>query len=419
MTEYPELERLFANKSHLLHKIAQDDPHGIVRSRAESLISEALEVGVSGIDKLVHDSGGDCRKFRNLTDEVMVALYFQRRSASASLLSDCAFGPAPTYTPDLKIITTEGHEILVEVTCRSSGETAMNLLVREMIEKNQFPFRISHALGFKLSSSALDFDTWKVKTEFAVRDSRTKIAQKAIELATHELTKLLATPAASGLITIRDLDKAAEVRLGVGDDEAWDEVWKTGDFIASFQFEPTTAGKGYVSGIVTSVRILPDDELRSAFLRDIKRKASNRDKLPVEKRALPFIVAYVCEELDLMPETTKSVLTGQKTWLSKATREEQKTWVASSRAQRPQQVQEAIERAYQNQWGATLDEWGHGTEELMPFHQDGLYLDAVHMPDFAWGKNLTGIFILRNNGKKYQWLPNPFSKDASITSWLQ
>jgi len=82
-------------------------------------------------------------------------------------------------------------------------------------------------------------------------------------------------------------------------------------------------------------------------------------------------------------------------------------------------VQEAIEGAYQNRWGSTLDDWGHGSEGLMAFHKDGLYLDAVHTPEAIWGSNLTGVVVLRNTGTHIQWLPNPFSEDASTTSWLQ
>jgi hypothetical protein len=419
MAEYPELERLFAHNKPFLNKIAQDDPDGIVRSRAESVISGALEAGVRGVNKLVNDSGGDCRKFKNLTHEVMVALYFQKRSANVSILGDCAFGPSPIYAPDLEIITIEGHEILVEVTCRSSSATEMHRLVREMIEENQFPFRISHALGLKLSSSALDLDAWNVQKEHDARDAQKETAQKIIELATCAFTKLSETQAASGLIIIRDLNQTAEITLGIGGDEAWAGMWERGEFIACFQFEPITADKGYASGSVTSAHILPDDELRSAFLRDIKRKALNRDKLPVEKRNLPFIVAYVSEEWELVPEIAHSILIGQTTWLSDTTIEEQKNRVSALRAKQPQPVQEAIEGAYQNRWGETLNAWGHGEEGFKAFDEDGLYLDAVHMPNFAWGRNLTGVFILRNNGRDLQWLPNPFSKDASTTSWLQ
>jgi hypothetical protein len=55
----------------------------------------------------------------------------------------------------------------------------------------------------------------------------------------------------------------------------------------------------------------------------------------------------------------------------------------------------------------------------MAFNKDGLYLDAVHMPEATWGSNLTGVVVLRNTGTHLQWLPNPFSEDASTTSWLQ
>jgi hypothetical protein len=410
MAEYPVLEQLFAHNKPFLEKITQDDPHGFVRFRAERVISEALKAGIIGVDKLVSDSGGDCRKFKNLTHEVMVALCLQRLPANVSLLGDCAFGPAPIYTPDLEITTADARTILVEVTCRSSGATAISIPIREMIEKGKFPFRISYTLGSALSSSAIEFNN---------REIQENIVQKTIELATRELTRLSTSPGASGLITIRDPDKAAEITLGVEIDGAWDAVLESRDFIACFHFEPTTDGKGYAAGGITGVHFIPDDEMVSAFLRDIERKAKKRDKLPNEKRNFPFIVVYVSEEQDLMPQITSSALTGQTTWLASATSEEQKRWVASSRDKKPKPVREAIELAYQNQWGSTLDDWGHGLEGLMAFHKDGLYLDAVHMPESAWGRNLTGVLILRNNGTHLQWLPNPFSEDASITSWLQ
>jgi hypothetical protein len=407
MCEYPELERLFVNNQLFLQKIAQEDPHGVVRSRYELMISKAREAGVSGINKLVDDSGGSCSKFKNLIHEVMVALYFQGCSVKASILSDCAFGPAPIYTPDLEIITNEGCEVLVEVTCRSGGATAMSQPIDEMIRKGQFPFQISYALGSNLSSSAIGNKA---------RDVQDKDVKMIIELATDEFTKM--SPAVSGLITIRDLGQAAEIRLGVESDEAWEAMWESEDFIVCFQFEPTMIGCGYTSGGVTSAHILDRDKLQSAFLHDIKRKAVKRDKLPPEKHSLPFIVAYICEEWELISEITKSALTGHTTGRS-ATNEKRKECVAYSRAQKPNPVQEAIAHAYQNQWGATLDDWGHGSEGLMVFHEDGLYLDAVHKSDFNWGQNLTGVLILRNNGTQCQWLPNPFSKDSSTTSWLQ
>ncbi|WP_437798929.1 hypothetical protein [Sorangium sp. So ce693] len=409
MAAYPTIERLFANNRRLLASIAKDDPHGFARWRGELVISQALKAGVAGVDKLVRDSGGNCSKFINLTHEVMVALCLQRLPANVSILDDCAFGSAPIYTPDIEISTIDGRAILVEVTCRSNGATAMDLLVHEMVKNGQFPFRISYALGPALSSSAISHDDRKIQEE---------TAQRVIELATREFAKLSATPA-PGLITIRAPEQAPEITLGAGVDEAWDAAWGSGDIIACFRFEPTTAGEGYASGGVTSARILPDDELRSAFLHDIKRKAVRRENLPAEKRKLPFVVAYVSEEWALRPGMTNSALTGHRAWLSSATNAERKSWVASSRAKRKKEVQAAIERAYQNGWGSTLDDWGHGSEGLMAFYKDGLYLDAVHMHDFAWGSKLTGVVVLRNNGTHIQWIPNPFSEDASTTSWLQ
>lgn len=410
MADYPTLERLFANSRHFLESIAKDDPHGVTRSRGELVISRALKAGVTGVDKLVRDSGGSSSKFSNLTHEVMVALCFQRLRANVSLLNDCAYGHAPIYTPDLEIITTDGRVTLVEVTCGSSGATTMDLLVHDMIETGQFPFRITYALGPALSSSAVRSDA---------RTAQEEAAKKTIALATRELSSVSAAVAAPGLLTIRDLEQPPEITLGDTGDEAWNAVWESGDFIASFRFEPTKVGEGYASGGVTSAHILREDELCMAFLHNINRKADRRDKLPTEKRKLPFIVAYVAEESELMELMTGSALTGHRTWLCNATYEERKMWVASSRATRAKQVQEAIERAYQNGWGPTLDDWGHGSEGLMAFHKDGLYLDAVHIPEKAWGTNLTGVLILRSNGMHLQWLPNPFSKDASTTSWLQ
>jgi hypothetical protein len=412
MSVYPQLALLFQNHQSLLQKIEQDDPRGWVRSRYELMISKAREAGVSGIEKLVRDcddSADACSKFKNLMHEVMVALYFQNCSFKASILRDCEFGDDLIYTPDLKIITNEGCEVLVEVTCRSSGATAMSQPIDEMIENGQFPFRISYALGSNLSSSAIDN---------VARTVQDKDVKKIIDLATDEFTKLSATPAVSGLIIIRDLGQAAEIRPEVESDEAWEIMWEREDFIVCFQFEPTMAGPGYTSDGFTSVHILPRDKLQPAFLYEIKRKAVKRDKLPMEKHNLPFIVAYICEESELIPEITKSTLTGHTTGRS-ATNEERKKWVASSRAQKSKLVQDAIAHAYQNQWGATLDDWGHGSEGLMAFHEDGLYLDAVHKSDFNWGQNLTGVLILRSNGTQCQWLPNPFSKDASTTSWIQ
>ena len=132
-------------------------------------IRDRLDAGVTGIEKIVRDSGGSCSKFSNLTQEVMVALCFQGLGAKAALLGDCAFGDPPTYTPDIEVTTSDGRVVLVEVTCRSSGAAAMDVLVHEMVKEHQLPFRVSYGLGPALSTSPTDFSARRIQEEVAQR----------------------------------------------------------------------------------------------------------------------------------------------------------------------------------------------------------------------------------------------------------
>lgn len=107
------ISALFRQNPKLYGDLREQRPR--VLARLEQLLESAAALDICGHEKLVSNAGGALRKLEDLVVELALAVEFARDGSTAELLPDGAFG-AGTYTPDLRVASRLGLELLVEVT---------------------------------------------------------------------------------------------------------------------------------------------------------------------------------------------------------------------------------------------------------------------------------------------------------------
>lgn len=356
MPNTPILDLLFADFPQQLQKLHTEIKYPTVFESAELLLSAAESLGVLGTEKLAQPISGS--KFTSLLSELRIANMFSRLGYSVRILSDEEFGRNGIYTPDLLAATSFG-EILIEVASGSPGGVDMSSLIQEGLTANNLCFRTTDYLADDLSIPGVTAE----ERNKAEEQART-IARKFIE----------------HLKDLSPLDRGSIQIDGT-----------------RFEYEPSPTQQGYHSGGVTAFHCVRTEKHKMKLLRELEHKASKQRKLPPEKQATPFIVAYDNREPELDPLTAHSALTGSRCcyW---APPEMQSKYYAEKRASYPEDLLAALS----GPWRRLMDDWDYGP------HSRCYMQDFGALYEKEWAQHLSGV-LLMHVPEIIQWLPNPYA----------
>lgn len=365
MQNTPRLAQIFAGSPQRLQSLWTEIDDPFVFESAEALLSAAQDGGVCGTEKLACASRAS--KFVSLLSEIRIANLFVRLGCSVEILADEAFGPNGIYTPDLLVNTSFG-EILVEVFCGSQGHVNMSTMIHQGLEENDLCFRTTDYLAENLSTPGIE--GWE-------RGEAEKRAQAtANKLINH----------------LKSLDAQAKGSIEIDG--------------TRFEYEPSPLGRGYHSGGVAAVHWVRSDRHSEKLLLELKRKAVKQQKLPPEKRVVPFVVAYDNRETELRPETAYSALTGSRAWYPGTTLERSR-WLEEKRHSYPRQLLAALS----GPWERLMHDWDYGPESQVHLNPYGAFYEQ------EWAQRISAV-LLTHVGGSVQWLPNPFAMPELRTPQL-
>lgn len=342
---------LFSDSPQQLLKLQSEINDPAVFESAELLLAEAMRLDILGMEKLAQPVSGS--KFISLLSELRVANIFGRQGFTVRILPDEAFGRNGTYTPDIHVGTEYG-EFLVEVTSGSPGSVDIDSVIQEALLENNLCFRTTYYLADDLSIPGITHGERSAAQEKA----RTTVS-KFIE----------------HLNGVSPLERGATQIDGT-----------------RFDYEPSHTGHGYSSGGVSAFHCIRTEKYKEKLLRVLEHKASKQRKLPPEKQAIPFVVAYDNKEWELDPIAACSALTGSRCWSPAHPDEKRATYPAN------------VIAALSGPWSRLKEDWGYGAHSQFYMEDFGAFFEK------DWAQHLSGV-LLTHVQDIIHWLPNPYAAE--------
>ena len=247
-------------------------------------------------------------------------------------------------------------------------------------------FSVEHFIGRRLTESGANWQE---------RDANETFCDSVAEKICEELRRTVAGGQTQGVRAV--FQTITELRIDTVPDlyEPAPATKPGEDWVLNFSFEPSWSGDASPGGGASIGRIIQDERHRPGFLRKLRDKAKKRRELPRERQSKPFVVAVENREIELLPHTVLSSLTGTRHQIPHGEHEDSTV---------PQRVEEARARG----WADLLKAWSYIDSPSMRLADYGVFGSGT----VDWATDLSAVLVSHHGGAVIQWLPNPFAASA-------